>query len=369
MSLQFVSTIDWSNPIYNRGGIIPIYNDGKNNYLGLGINKRYTLLTTIGGSYESIDYDLLDSIVREYREEINDYLPNIGVSTLINKKALIMKNDVLIFLPIKYLPSYSFVETDELFDFIWITTKQLKILGANQKAKVNNNDIFSFGKLLQLSYLNIIDAIESGEAYLENDVTKLIRTPRLSFSLQKYITYDIDFLLSIIENNVIYLIGLMEYEDYYLLSLIYDKNYYYFIVNKVDLNKIKKIYNGTFIVPMDENLKSLTKFKRKLSLENKYNNGEIPNSEMIYFIYLYDQSYDNDNIENSISAITKMMELEDKYYTKKSYTNEYKLNLLHLLNDINNQLRLNDLVPYSTKYDVLIKYKLLSKKNKMIYLF
>lgn len=120
-----VHEIDWSSGNIFRAGILPIYDDGNYRWIGLGISNFSTNITAIGGCYESKDHDLLDTAIREYNEEVGNNLDNVTLEDLLGCSAIVCEDNIQILLPISMFPS-SFVSTEELYDMLWITTKQLQ---------------------------------------------------------------------------------------------------------------------------------------------------------------------------------------------------------------------------------------------------
>lgn len=69
-------TLEAASLIYQRGSCIPyaIVNGVK--YFLLGIDKKYNEITHLGGTRQWNDRDIIDTAVREYREETLDVLNN-----------------------------------------------------------------------------------------------------------------------------------------------------------------------------------------------------------------------------------------------------------------------------------------------------
>ena len=131
-TVKRVRDINWANTNIYRAGIVPICIENGYKWIGLGISKFSGNITSIGGSYENVDHDLLSTAVREYNEEVGNNMKALTEEGVYNYYAISSEYCVSILLPIKRRPN-NFKETEELFDIIWITPTQLRIMAANQE--------------------------------------------------------------------------------------------------------------------------------------------------------------------------------------------------------------------------------------------
>lgn len=132
VSVDLVKNINWATSDIYRAGVIPVYYDGINYWIGLGISKYSGNIITIGGCIEKHDHDLLETAVREFNEEVGNNMSPIEEDELYNQYAIKSEYSITIFLPIQTRPE-NFKSTDEICDILWVTPKQLKIMANNQE--------------------------------------------------------------------------------------------------------------------------------------------------------------------------------------------------------------------------------------------
>jgi len=122
-----VRDINWADPNIYRAGIIPICDDGTYRWIGLGVTMFSTNITSIGGSYETTDVDLLDTAVREYNEEVGNNMRNVVDESIYNCYTIKTDYTIQILMPVCNRP-YTFKRTEELYTMLWVTTKQLEAM-------------------------------------------------------------------------------------------------------------------------------------------------------------------------------------------------------------------------------------------------
>ncbi|CAH6420923.1 Hypothetical protein HVR_LOCUS1323 [uncultured virus] len=137
MTVHRVVDIDWSNKDIDRVGVIPIILEFGKRWIGLEVNRITSNITTIGGRFEPKDHDLLDTAVREYNEEVGSNMKHITVEILQTCYAFRSKSSISIFLPLMKRPD-KIVPTEELYDMLWVTSKQLRIMAKYQEYRIIN---------------------------------------------------------------------------------------------------------------------------------------------------------------------------------------------------------------------------------------
>jgi len=133
----------WIDPNMNRGGIIPIKKDNAGNtWLCFGILLYGGNLSVIGGQFDQEDNNLLDTIIREFNEEVGDINHPNGDKSLINITspltiddltgchAIKSSNSVLLFAP-DVLTVKQIIPTNELSGVVWLTIDQFSKLYKN----------------------------------------------------------------------------------------------------------------------------------------------------------------------------------------------------------------------------------------------
>ena len=161
-----VRQINWSNENIHRAGVCPIFQILGHKFIGFGVSNYSSSISPLGGSFESSDFDLLDTAVREYNEEVERNYQNINLEDVLNNYAVINQSTFQIFLPISQ-PRNAFEKTQELFDMLWVTPAQLDIMNARQDYRFPgaNFTIFYFGSRFIDMLSTISDCVNSGIAF------------------------------------------------------------------------------------------------------------------------------------------------------------------------------------------------------------
>lgn len=145
-----VCDIDWTDAGINRAGVIPLFDDGKRQWIGLGVSNYNTNITTLGGSYSTSDHDLLSTAVREYNEEVGSNMPHLTEEAVYNHYAIVTEYDINILFPIEARP-VDFEKTEEVYTMIWITPRQLMCMSSCHNFYKSKTKIISMA--LGLVYL------------------------------------------------------------------------------------------------------------------------------------------------------------------------------------------------------------------------
>jgi 8-oxo-dGTP pyrophosphatase MutT (NUDIX family) len=254
-NLIHVNQINWASKEISRSGIIPIYDDGLHKWIGLGVSKFSGNITTIGGRWEPTDHDLLTTAIREYNEEVGSNMENLVEESVYDCYAIQSTYSIAIFYPIKAIPDKDFVPTDELFDLIWVTSEQLRIMATKQefvlkqysgkKTKKSSSETpkrkviksttraFLFSNDLKLLANSIVWTIETGIPFIRPKFDYHFYRPKRVLSVTKpQICFDITTFIRDCQNhpnwgNVSLVmmgsqIGLMRYDqNVYILPLVH----------------------------------------------------------------------------------------------------------------------------------------------------
>lgn len=142
-----VRDIEFNSARINRAGITPIYYDNMKKlvFIGLGISKMSGKLTLIGGSYENLDHDLLDTACREYNEEVGKNMANVKPDDLFDSYAIVTDVSIEILMVVDEI-NFDFEPTDELSGIFWVSINQLKIIVSKSSTsfKYKNINIKAF---------------------------------------------------------------------------------------------------------------------------------------------------------------------------------------------------------------------------------
>lgn len=143
--LKKVRNTDWNNPNHIRAGFIPICFQGGMLFFGLAVDSRNNVLTDFGGHKENFDMDLLDTALREYKEESYEIFGTLSRDSVQNFEVLEGEDTVEILLPVHepfYHYSSLFAETvkdkkdNESSKIVWLSRRQLLIALESQDDKI-----------------------------------------------------------------------------------------------------------------------------------------------------------------------------------------------------------------------------------------
>lgn len=196
-NLVRVRDINWADPNISRAAIIPIHYDGTYRWIGLGITTFSTSLSTIGGSYEDSDHDLLATAIREYNEEIGPNTPELTAEAVFNCYALKTNYSIEILFPFKKR-IIKFTPTDELINVIWITPTQLQAINTNHEyifPETGKTRAYVLSGGLRQIIPSLIEAVNNGRAFTrirdDNPFPRVKRVaraviPRISRSIEEF---------------------------------------------------------------------------------------------------------------------------------------------------------------------------------------
>lgn len=150
-----VGDIDWKSYDNNkniiRAGIIPVTEEKGIIFFAFGVDFNIASLGDFGGHKEIIDTDLLDTAIREYREESLNVFGTITRESL--KNCLVMEGDetVEILYPVDP-PFYSYTEKfnsmvlgqkhHEVQNVVWLSRRQLLNVIDSQHASFAGTKIY-----------------------------------------------------------------------------------------------------------------------------------------------------------------------------------------------------------------------------------
>lgn len=358
--MMYLRDINWSDTHINRAGIIPYYETKGVVFIGLGINQNNTTITTIGGTYESKDFDLLDTAIREYNEEVGNNLPNIGFEDIIGCLALKSERSIHILLKIENIPK-NFVATTEFVKLLWVTPKQLKIMSENNLLTLShkNTRAFPFTVALRECTNQIIDFFESKKFYCDlsrNTKPERSQKQQIIKPIEKTISEDIDQLKKdILKPFKIYHFGLVITENKFGIILNDGRVY---IISTDFLKEAITIVNSVQV------FKCLACNSDVLTLKNKFgfkmeklyalercmtkNTDENPKAQeectklKLEFLEKLKQIRDSSNEQNTkiIQELNLINEYESKSYEIHhgyglKYIANARLNFFEKLNTIN----------------------------------
>lgn len=132
--MSHITDINLTDKNFIRSGIIPINNVNGTLFFAFGVDTSTGKLTDFGGHREYQDYDLLDTALREYREESYETFGLLDRETIKNLHIIIGYDTFDILLPINgdldiYRETFSQrVLKDpepEISNIVWLSRRQL----------------------------------------------------------------------------------------------------------------------------------------------------------------------------------------------------------------------------------------------------
>ena len=160
-----VKQVDWTSSTVDRAGICPIYRHAGHRFVGFGISNHSSVIAPLGGSFESEDYDLLSTAVREYNEEVGPNYAPVTEEEITNCYAALNKDTIQVFLEIN-APTREFQPTQELYDMLWVTPNQLNAISRNQEYRFRGSSkIFQVGSRFRDLLDTISEAVRTDIAF------------------------------------------------------------------------------------------------------------------------------------------------------------------------------------------------------------
>jgi hypothetical protein len=164
---------DFSSPILDRAGIVPVYFDEVYGvwWLGICVNKNSQVLVSLGGSYdEECDYDLLSTAVREFQEETSASYLGITVDNLVHNREILLtvgaENNISIIYPMTREVFFKkFPLNCEIFQYYTLTLPQFHSIIKVNTSRTKGPPFIVGNNLLNLAP-SIIEAL--GRADLQN---------------------------------------------------------------------------------------------------------------------------------------------------------------------------------------------------------
>jgi len=148
--MKQVSEIDWKQN-YIRAGIIPYTEQNGILFFAFGLDCNIASLGDFGGHYEPSDNDLLDTAIREYREESLNVFGSITRDSLKNCYAFEGPETIEILLHVTP-PFYQYTEIfnniikdhkqHEIQNIIWLSRRQLLNVIDSQEASFAGTKIY-----------------------------------------------------------------------------------------------------------------------------------------------------------------------------------------------------------------------------------
>jgi hypothetical protein len=152
--MKRVSHIDWSVKNYPnviRAGIIPYVQQSHILFFAFSIDSNIASLGDFGGHYDPTDCDLLDTAIREYREEALNVFGIVTRDSLKDCYALIGLETIEILLPVPP-PFYQYTQNfnsmiigqknHEVQNIVWFSLKQLLVVIDNQEGSFAGTKLF-----------------------------------------------------------------------------------------------------------------------------------------------------------------------------------------------------------------------------------
>lgn len=140
------SSTDWANPQYERACLLPFFIRDGVPYYGLFVAPGSLRLSVVGGSHEpDKDSDLLDTLVRESREELGDeFVRHVDLQSGFSFD---LNCTLCLAAPVAPGPALRAHPNDEVLCLIWMPFNQLHSLIVARKMRVSA-DLTSLASML-----------------------------------------------------------------------------------------------------------------------------------------------------------------------------------------------------------------------------
>ena len=189
-----VTNVDWTDTTINRAGIIPVVIEEDEKWIGLSVSQYSAVIGTFGGTYDTEDYDLLDTAVREFNEEFGDNMSPVKCEDLFSCYAVKSGYSVYVVLPLREKIK-TFNSTQEVYDLLWLTPSHLRAMIKRQDMTLTyGNDRYNRPRAFPFSYdleqiaLDVADILDSRTNYHITTDASLYRTKRPCVSVgYKYV--------------------------------------------------------------------------------------------------------------------------------------------------------------------------------------
>lgn len=371
-NLSRVRDINWADPTINRAGILPIYVEDNKIWIGLGISTFSTNINTIGGSYENKDYDLLETAVREYNEEVGSNMKHITSESLYNYYAVKSEYEIIILQVVSGNHNFKFTKTEELYDILWVTPYQLKLIHDLSETLIPKTKIkaFSLSSGFKLIIPMILEAITTGIVFnIQDDKTRLVRSKKVITQNEALvITNYNEFVLDSQEDISKFsgLIILILDKDNRVIGIMRnDFTTYILPIDRLPaviniLNNIISRVASTIIVNDIRTRSAILAFNvipgnKIYSIEE---NGRRSRELLKQFNMRYNSLPQTNNITDLVGKLALIKEFEFKMYEERakstSYFNKTRACLLDILNQanllINADFDYNFLLTYISRY-------------------
>lgn len=253
--------VDLTNNNITRCGLIPICKQDDVLLLGLVVSTYSSSIGSIGGSNEYNDHDLLNTIIRETKEEVGNYLGKIEGYHLYNCDAIITNTTLTVIYPVAEI-NREFTNTSEVKGIIWITTEQLRTFREKQNITVKDVE----GKRQSVSRLStdfykiadaVADYLDKTKDFSVRPISKRSDAPEGSMLEKMTLNRPIKHTPRHVRQSYVNWSDLLNYinlDKSFIptLFIAYDENNVVciasnkdtFILPRSDLNKIRDIYSG-----------------------------------------------------------------------------------------------------------------------------
>lgn len=348
-----ISDINWSDDKIFRAGVIPIYKEKFNTWIGLAISSFSTNLGIIGGGFESTDFDFLDTAVREFKEEIGDNIPTPDIT---RNNYYVISDDsfegVYILYPIKSKPD-KFNPTEEISDLLWVTPNQLKIIDSNKDMLLPNSRsrAFSLSGSIRKILSKVADVVSSGIPFDVKPLwSPLERNKKLLSEATFQLITDPDGYLENINDGYIWGVSTFMTIGYDNVGFINKEKKLFYLPRSLLPEIIKNLnYNNKIIyvstkadAQIINNLSENKRLLHSIERDTDYENKEYFDLWEEFAKKLNDIRINDNEEERIINECDLLVEYEEKlYFVKerlKTFANKDRTCFFKYLNMVNNLL-------------------------------
>jgi len=378
-----VGSIDWCDPNIYRAGVTPIYYDGKNKWIGLGISRYNGSIVSIGGTLELYDHDLLSTAVREYNEEVGPNMPNITEEVVYGCYAIRTETSINILLPVASIPPV-FQPTNEIHSIIWVTPKQLSIMSERQnfilygssgtKHKKSVTRAFSFGTGLSTLAPILCQAVDLMIGFYTAADPYPFERPmiRQMLSYPQMISDFDTFKTETLSNRSLYVVAYVRSNNYVGI-MRQDKNFYFLPIDQeMEILKILEQAGIVIFTSINMNLSVYGHGNPRLVKSICDKLYGIENMQLEYMNALHNATlYEPNETVRLYNEAALIIEYESKIYKISSERglcfDQSRANLLVGISIINQIITAHDSIIYSRLVKLLKTYPEVPRTSPTVY--
>lgn len=377
MNDPYVKTI--INEIY-RVAIVPIYKDDNNNFwMGFSINKYNTSIRSFGGSYENGDKDFIDTIIREWKEEIrNEYV--LTRENLLRCQFIYVDKNLVILYPCERLIFFNKdwpIQNEEIFDIIWLSLHQMELI-------LDNNNLFSLSfrdkKKIDYKIAQIVTYIVAHDLLKTLDLELEINIPGFRYNSVNFVWYKPEIFYSELNKDPYPNIYFNCSGNLAVFNIVRYNQYFIFYISNTGKKSLNNIINKTCNILNRKNNYKFYTYEHMLKI-NEYNReyninfySKLQKRNVISLSNINSDIFDDDDRKLINNYKFTIKSLSQKCFTvsKNLSDDEINFNFRCIMDQIDTMKNLEDEVfkiklkkGIYTNNDILCLFSILAYINRL----